>query len=185
MIDEVLSEAKSRMGKSIEILKKDLATIRTGRATPFILDNVKIDYYGTPTPLKQIATIAAPEARLLTVLPWDGGTIGDITKAIQKADLGLNPSNDGHIIRIPIPPLSAERRKEMVKSVHKRAEEGRVALRNVRRDSLEMLRELEKAKEISQDEQKRAQTKLQEITDAFIAEVAHIAKDKETELLEV
>ena len=185
MIDEVLSDAKSRMGKSIEILKKDLATIRTGRATPFILDSVKIDYYGTPTPLKQIATIAAPEARLLTVQPWDSGTIGDITKAIQKADLGLNPSSDGHIIRIPIPPLSAERRKEMVKSVHKRAEEGKVALRNVRRDSLETLRELEKAKEISQDEQKRAHTTLQEITDVFIADVDHIAKDKETELLEV
>ena len=185
MIDEVLSDAKSRMGKSIEILKKDLATIRTGRATPFILDNVKVDYYGTPTPIKQIATIAAPEARLLTVQPWDGSIIGDITKAIQKADLGLNPSNDGHIIRIPIPPLSEERRKEMVKSVHKRAEEGKVALRNVRRDSLETLREFEKAKEISQDDQKRGQAKLQEITDAFIAEVDHIAKDKETELLEV
>jgi ribosome recycling factor len=185
MIDEVLSEAKSRMGKSIEILRKDLTTIRTGRATPFILDNVKIDYYGTPTPLKQIATIAAPEARLLTIQPWDSGAMGDITKAIQKADLGLNPSSDGHIIRIPIPPLSAERRKEMVKSVHKRAEESKVALRNVRRDSLEMLREFEKAKEISQDEQKRAQAKLQEITDAFIAEVDRIAKAKETELLEV
>jgi len=185
MIDEVLSEAKSRMGKSIEVLKKDLTTIRTGRATPFILDNVKVDYYGTPTPIKQIATIAAPEARLLTVQPWDSSIIGDITKAIQKADLGLNPSNDGHIIRIPIPPLSEERRKEMVKSVHKRAEEGKVALRNVRRDSLETLREFEKAKEISQDDQKRGQAKLQEITDAFIAEVDHIAKDKETELLEV
>ncbi len=185
MIDEVLLEAKSRMGKSIEVLKKDLTTIRTGRATPFILDNVKVDYYGTPTPIKQIATIAAPEARLLTVQPWDSSIIGDITKAIQKADLGLNPSNDGHIIRIPIPPLSEERRKEMVKSVHKRAEEGKVALRNVRRDSLETLREFEKAKEISQDDQKRGQAKLQEITDAFIAEVDHIAKDKETELLEV
>ena len=185
MIDEVLSEAKSRMSKSIEALKKDLTTIRTGRATPFILDNVKVDYYGTPTPIKQIATIAAPEARLLTVQPWDSSIIGDITKAIQKADLGLNPSNDGHIIRIPIPPLSEERRKEMVKSVHKRAEEGKVALRNVRRDSLETLREFEKAKEISQDDQKRGQAKLQEITDAFIAEVDHIAKDKETELLEV
>ena len=122
---------------------------------------------------------------MLTVQPWDGSIIGDITKAIQKADLGLNPSNDGHIIRIPIPPLSEERRKEMVKSVHKRAEEGKVALRNVRRDSLETLREFEKAKEISQDDQKRGQAKLQEITDAFIAEVDHIAKDKETELLEV
>jgi ribosome recycling factor len=185
MINEVLSEAKSRMGKSIEVLKKDLSTLRTGRATPFILDNVKVDYYGTSTPIKQIATIAAPEARLLTVQPWDNSVIGDITKAILKADLGLNPSNDGHIIRIPIPPLSEERRKEMVKSVHKRAEDGKVALRNVRRDSLEMLREFEKAKEISQDDQKRGQAKLQEITDGFIAQADQIAKDKEAELLEV
>ena len=185
MIDEVLSEAKSRMAKSIEVLQKDLAGIRTGRATPMILDNIKIDYYGTQTPLKQIATISAPEARLLIVQPWDNATLGDITKAIQKSDLGLNPSSDGHIIRLPIPPLSEERRKELVKSVHKRAEEGKVALRNVRRDSMDMLKDLEKEKEISQDEHKRAQTKLQEITDGFIAEVDQIAKDKEAELLEV
>lgn len=185
MIDEVLSEAKSRMAKSIEVLQKDLAGIRTGRATPMILDNIKIDYYGTQTPLKQIATISAPEARLLIVQPWDNATLGDITKAIQKSDLGLNPSSDGHIIRLPIPPLSQERRKELVKSVHKRAEEGKVALRNVRRDSMDMLKDLEKEKEISQDEHKRAQTKLQEITDSFIAEVDQIAKGKEAELLEV
>ena len=185
MIDEVLSEAKSRMGKSIEVLQRDLAGIRTGRATPMILDNIKIDYYGTQTPLKQIATISAPEARLLILQPWDNATLGDITKAIQKSDLGLNPSSDGHVIRLPIPPLSQERRKELVKSVHKRAEEGRVALRNVRRDSMDMLKDLEKEKEISQDEHKRAQNKLQEITDSFIAQADQIAKDKETELLEV
>lgn len=185
MIEEVLSEAKSRMSKSIEVLKRDLAGIRTGRASPMILDNIKIDYYGTQTPLKQIATISAPEARLLIIQPWDNATLGDITKAIQKSDLGLNPSSDGHIIRIPIPPLSEERRREMVKLVHKRAEEGKVALRNVRRDSMDMLKDLEKEKEISQDEQKRAQSKLQEITDGFISEVDQIAKDKESELLEV
>ena len=185
MIEEVLSEAKSRMSKSIEVLKRDLAGIRTGRASPMILDNIKIDYYGTQTPLKQIATISAPEARLLIIQPWDNATLGDITKAIQKSDLGLNPSSDGHMIRIPIPPLSEERRREMVKLVHKRAEEGKVALRNVRRDSMDMLKDLEKEKEISQDEQKRAQIKLQEITDGFISEVDQIAKDKESELLEV
>jgi ribosome recycling factor len=185
MIEEVLSEAKSRMSKSIEVLQRDLAGIRTGRATPMILDNIKIDYYGTQTPLKQIATISAPEARLLIIQPWDNATLGDITKAIQKADLGLNPGSDGHIIRLPIPPLSEERRRELVKSVHRRAEEGKVALRNVRRDSMDMLKDLEKEKEISQDEQKRAQNKLQEITDSFIAEVDQIAKDKESELLEV
>jgi ribosome recycling factor len=185
MIDEVLSEAKSRMVKSIEVLQRDLAGIRTGRATPIILDNIKIDYYGTQTPLKQISTISAPEARLLIIQPWDNATLGDITKAIQKSDLGLNPSSDGHIIRLPIPPLSEERRKELVKSVHKRAEEGKVALRNIRRDSMDMFKDLEKEKEISQDEHKRAQTKLQEITDGFIAQVDQIAKDKESELLEV
>jgi len=185
MIDEVLSEAKARMSKAIEVLQRDLTGIRTGRASPMILDNIKIDYYGTQTPLKQIATISAPEARLLIIQPWDNGTLGDITKAIQKSDLGLNPSSDGHIIRIPVPPLSEERRREMVKLVHKRAEEGKVALRNVRRDSMDMLKDLEKEKEISQDEQKRAQSKLQEITDGFISEVDQIAKDKESELLEV
>jgi ribosome recycling factor len=185
MIEEVLSEAKSRMSKSIEVLQRDLSGIRTGRATPMILDNIKIDYYGTQTPLKQLATISAPEARLLIVQPWDNATMGEITKAIQKSDLGLNPSSDGHIIRLPVPPLSEERRREMVKLVHKRAEEGKVALRNVRRDAMDMLKDLEKEKEISQDEQKRAQGKLQEITDGFIAEVDQIAKDKETELLEV
>jgi ribosome recycling factor len=185
MIDEVLSEAKSRMVKSIEVLQRDLAGIRTGRATPMILDNIKIEYYGTQTPLKQIATISAPEARLLIIQPWDNASLGDITKAIQKSDLGLNPSSDGHIIRLPIPPLSEERRKELVKSVHKRAEEGKVALRNVRRDSMDMLKDLEKEKEISQDEHKRAQNKLQEITDGFIAQIDQIAKDKESELLEV
>ncbi|MEA1959462.1 MAG: ribosome recycling factor [Chloroflexota bacterium] len=185
MIDEVLSDAKSRMGKSIEALQKDLSTVRTGRATPLILDNVKIDYYGTPTPLKQVATISVPEARLLIIQPWDNKTMDDITKAIQKSDLGFNPTNDGHIIRIAIPPLSEERRRELVKSVNKRAEDGKVALRNIRRDAMEMLRDLEKEKEISQDEQKRAQAKLQEITDSFIAEVDRISKDKEAELLEV
>lgn len=185
MIEEVLSEAKSRMVKSIEVLQRDLAGIRTGRATPMILDNVKIDYYGTQTPLKQIATISAPEARLLIIQPWDNATLGDITKAIQKADLGLNPGSDGHIIRLPIPPLSEERRRDLVKSVHRRAEEGKVALRNIRRDSMDMLKDLEKEKEISQDEYKRAQNKLQEITDGFIAQIDQIAKDKEAELLEV
>jgi len=185
MIEEVLSEAKVRMVKSIEVLQRDLAGIRTGRATPMILDNIKIDYYGTQTPLKQIATISAPEARLLIIQPWDKASLGDITKAIQKSDLGLNPGSDGHVIRLPIPPLSEERRKELVKSVHRRAEEGKVALRNIRRDSLEMIRDLEKEKEISQDEQKRAQNKLQEITDSFIAQTDQIAKDKESELLEV
>lgn len=185
MIEDVLSDASSRMGKTVEALKKDLATVRTGRATPALVDSIKVEYYGTPTPLKQIATISAPEARLLVIQPWDNSTIGEINKAIQKSELGLNPSSDGNLIRLSIPQLSEERRKELVKVVHKKTEDGRVALRNVRRDALEMLRELEREKEISQDEQKRAQERLQEITDKFIAEAGKAAEAKEAELLEI
>ena len=185
MIEDVLSDASSRMGKTVEALKKDLATVRTGRATPALVDSIKVEYYGAPTPLKQIATISAPEARLLVIQPWDNSTIGEINKAIQKSDLGLNPSSDGNLIRLSIPQLSEERRKELVKVVHKKTEDGRVALRNIRRDALEMLRELEREKEISQDEQKRAQERLQETTDKFIAEAGKAAEAKEAELLEI
>lgn len=185
MIDEVLSDASTRMGKTIEALRKDLASVRTGRATPTLVDNIKADYYGTPTPLKQMATISAPEARLLVIQPWDNTTIGEIKKAILKSELGLNPSSDGNVIRLAIPPLSEERRRELVKAVHKKAEEGRIALRNIRRDALEMLRDLEKEKEISQDEQKRAQERLQEITDSFIEKAGELAQAKEAELLQV
>ena len=185
MIDEVLSAANTKMDKSIEVLRKELATIRTGRATPALVDNIKVDYYGTPTPLKQIATISAPEARLLVIQPWDSGTLPGIKKAILKSELGLNPTSDKNVIHLVIPQLSEERRKELVKAVHKRAEDGRVALRNIRRDALEELRRLEREKEISQDEQKRAQERLQELTDSFIARVGNIAEDKEAELLEV
>jgi len=185
MIDEVLSDASTRMGKTIEALRKDLASVRTGRATPTLVDNIKVDYYGTPTPLKQMATISAPEARLLVIQPWDNTTIGEIKKAILKSELGLNPSSDGNVIRLAIPPLSEERRRELVKAVHKKAEEGRIALRNIRRDALEMLRDLEKEKEISQDEQKRAQERLQEITDSFIEKAGELAQAKEAELLQV
>ena len=185
MIDEVLSDASTRMGKTIEALRKDLASVRTGRATPTLVENIKVDYYGTPTPLKQMATISAPEARLLVIQPWDNTTIGEIKKAILKSELGLNPSSDGNVIRLAIPPLSEERRRELVKAVHKKAEEGRIALRNIRRDALEMLRALEKEKEISQDEQKRAQERLQEITDSFIDKAGELAQAKEAELLQV
>ena len=185
MIDEVLSEASTKMGKSIEALKRDLAGVRTGRATPALVDNIKVDYYGTPTPLKQIATITVPDARLLVIQPWDSSTVASISKAILKSDLGLNPTSDKNVVRLSIPQLSEERRKELVRAVHKKAEDGRVALRNVRRDALEMLRELEKEKEISQDEEKRAEERLQEITDSFVAEAGVIAQEKEAELMEV
>ena len=185
MIDDVLSEADAKMGKTIEALRRELAAIRTGRASPALVEHVKVDYYGTPMSLKEMATISAPEAKLLLIQPWDRKALSSIEKAILKSDLGLNPANDENVIRIRIPQLSEERRRELVKAVHKRAEEGRVALRNIRRNALEELRDLERKKEISEDERYRAQERLQQLTDSFIAEVDKIGKDKEVELLEV
>ena len=185
MIDEVLLAANTKMGKTIEALRKELASIRTGRATPALVDDIKVDYYGTPTPLKQIATVSVPEARLLLIQPWDSSMLSSIKKAILKSDLGLNPTSDQDVIRLAIPQLSEERRKELVRAVHKRAEDSRVALRNIRRDAMEEIRKLEREKEISQDEQKRALEHLQEITDSFIATVGKVAEDKEAELLEI
>lgn len=185
MIDEVLLAANTKMGKAIEALRKELASIRTGRATPALVDDIKVDYYGTPTPLKQIATVSVPEARLLLIQPWDSSTLSSIKKAILKSDLGLNPTSDQDVIRLAIPQLSEERRKELVKAVHKRTEDSRVALRNIRRDAMEEIRKLEREKEISQDEQKRALEHLQEITDSFVATVGKVAEDKEAELLEI
>ena len=185
MIDDILSETSKKMGKAIDAMKRELATIRTGRAAPAIVDHIKVDYYGVPTPLNQIATISVPEARLLLIQPWDRQALSSIEKAILKSDLGLNPSNDGNMIRLRIPQLTEERRKELIRVVRKRVEEGRVALRNVRRSALEETRELERKKDISQDEQKRAQERLQELTDSFIEEVEKVGRGKEGELLEV
>ena len=185
MIDDILSETSRKMGKAIDAMKRELATIRAGRATPAIVDHIKVDYYGVPTPLNQIATISVPEARLLLIQPWDRQALSSMEKAILKSDLGLNPSNDGNMIRLRIPQLTEERRRELIRVVRKRVEEGRVALRNVRRSALEEIRELERKKDISQDEQKRAQGRLQELTDSFIEEVDRVGSDKEAELLEV
>jgi ribosome recycling factor len=185
MIDDILSETSKKMGKAIDAMKRELATIRTGRATPAIVDHIKVDYYGVPTPLNQIATISIPEARLLLIQPWDRQALSSMEKAILKSDLGLNPSNDGNMIRLRIPQLTEERRRELIKVVRKRVEEGRVALRNVRRSALEEIRGLERKKDISQDELKHAQGKLQELTDSFIEEVDRVGSDKEAELLEV
>lgn len=173
------------MGKAIDALRRDLATVRTGRASPNLVDHLRVDYFGTPTPLKQLASIAVPEARLITIQPWDKGSLALIEKAIQKSDLGLNPSNDGQLIRLVIPQLTEERRRDMVKVVHKKVEDGRVAIRNVRRDAHEVLRELEREKEISEDEEHRAQEQLQKVTDRFVAEADKVGQDKEHELLEV
>jgi ribosome recycling factor len=185
MIDDVLADAKDRMGKAVEALRKELATIRTGRAHPGLMEHLRVDYYGAPTPLNQIATIGVPEPRLLTIQPWDRQSLGPIEKAIHKSDLGLNPINDGNIIRLVIPQLTEERRKELVKVVHKKVEEGRVAVRNVRRDCHDELRRQQREKDISEDAQFRAQEDLQKLTDEFIQEIERVGEEKEAELLAV
>ncbi len=185
MISEILSNADVKMGKTVEVLQRELATIRTGRASPALVEQIRVDYYGVPTPLGQMATISVPEARLLVIQPWDKGSLSSIEKAILKSGLGLNPANDGDVIRLSIPQLTEERRKELVRVVRKRVEEGRVAIRNVRRETMEQLRDLARNKEISEDEQKRALELLQRLTDRFIEESDSIARDKEAEVLEI
>ena len=185
MIDDTLRDAEHRMQSAVTALDRDLDTVRTGRARPALVEGVKIEYYGTPTPLNQVATINAPEPRLITIQPWDKTQLGTIEKAIQKSDLGLNPTNDGNIIRLVVPALTEDRRKELVKVVHKKVEEGRVAVRNVRRDSLEELRKLQHDKTISDDEERRAQERLQKLTDRYVGEIDKHGHQKEQELLEV
>lgn len=184
MIREVLSTAETKMVKAGEVLGKELAGLRTGRASPGLVEHIKVDYYGTPTPINQLASIAAPEPRMLIIQPWDKQALPLIEKALRKSELSLNPQNDGHLIRLNIPQLTEERRKDLVKVVRKRGEEGRIAIRNVRREALEKLREMQKAKEISEDDEKRASTQLQELTDRLIEEVNEIGKAKEAEVLE-
>lgn len=184
MINETLYDVDTKMKKAVDILTRELASLRTGRATPSLVEHIKVDYHGIPTPLSQLASITIPEARLILIQPWDRSSIHNIEKAILKSDLSLNPTSDGNVIRIPIPPLSEERRRELVKVVRKRAEEGRVALRNLRREGLERLRELEKNKQISHDEYSRASEQLQRLTDAFIEKVNEISRDKEAETME-
>jgi ribosome recycling factor len=184
-IEDVLSDADSRMGKSVDALKRELGSLRTGRATPALVENLAVDYYGVPTPLNQIATITAPEARLIMVQPWDKQALKDIEKGLLKSDIGFNPSNDGSIIRVPIPPLSQERRREMVKVLKRKVEDGKVAARNVRRDALEQLRSMERSKDISQDENRRAQDNLQKATDSQIAQMDQVSTTKEAEIMEV
>ena len=185
MIEDVLADAKDRMVKAEDALKRELASIRTGRASPALVDHIRVDYYGTPTPLNQLATVAAPEARLLTIQPWDRKALIAIEKALQKSDLGLNPNNDGSLIRLVIPQLSEQRRKELTKLVQKRVEESRVAARNIRRDGQEALKKLEKNKEVSEDEHRRAADQLQKLTDQAIVNLERTGHQKEAELLEV
>jgi ribosome recycling factor len=185
MIDDVKNDAENKMKKTVDALKRELMTIRTGRASPALIEPLKVDYYGAPTPLLQIATIAAPEPRLLTIKPYDQSSIAAIEKAILKSDLGLTPINDGKLIRLSIPPLNEERRRELTKVVHKHAEEAHVALRNVRRDALKDLEDLEKEKLISEDQHFKGKEMLQQLTDKYVAEVDQVAKKKEAELMEV
>ena len=185
MIDDVKADAENKMKKTIDALKRELVGIRTGRASPALIEPLKVDYYGVATPLQQIATIAAPEARLLTIKPYDQATLHTIEKAILKSDLGLTPMNDGKIIRLAIPSLTEERRRELTKVVRKHSEEAHVALRNVRRDSLKDLEEMEKEKMISEDQHFKGKELLQELTDKYIALVDQVAKAKEAEIMEV
>jgi ribosome recycling factor len=185
LIDELLADAKDRMGKSVDSTRGELATVRTGRASPHLLDRISVDYYGSQTPLKQLANVATSDARLLTVTPFDKGAIGAIEKAIQDSDVGLTPNNDGNLIRLQVPELTEERRREMVKVVHGVAEEGRVAIRNIRRDTMHDLRELKKEGDVGEDDERRAETALQKQTDEAIAEIDELLKGKEAEILEV
>jgi ribosome recycling factor len=185
MINRTLVDTEKKMQTAVGGLRKELTTIRTGRATPALIEHLKIDYSGVPTPLNQIASISAQEARLLVIQPWDKGSLQAIERAILKSDLGLNPSSAGNIIRLAIPPLSEERRQELIKVVRKRIEERRIIIRNLRHDTLKELREMEKNKDISQDEHKRAREQLQRLTDRFIADAEEVGRDKEKELVEV
>jgi ribosome recycling factor len=185
MTDDIFGDAERRMQKAVEILRQDLAAIRTGRASAALVERIQVDYYGAPTPINQVATISVPEARLLVIQPWDRKLLTDIEKAIQRSDLGINPNNDGQVIRLAIPPLNEERRREMVKILHKKLDEHKVAIRNIRRDSHDKLRDREKKKEISEDELKRSTERLQKLTDRFIDDMEKVGKTKELEILEV
>ena len=185
MIDDALLAADTKMQKTVQVLKREMETTRSGRATSALVDQIMVEAYGTSTPLSQLASISVPEARLLLIQPWDRSIVGNVQKAIQKSDLGLNPMSDGEVLRLVIPPPTEERRKELVKVVHKRVEDAKIAVRNVRRDALEELRKLEKDKKVSKDENMRATEKLQKLTDRFIGEVSKVGADKESEIMEV
>jgi ribosome recycling factor len=185
MIDELLADGRERMTKSVESMRHEFGSVRTGRASPALLDRISVDYYGASTPLKQLATVSAPEARLLTIQPYDKSSIKAIERAILESDVGLTPGNDGNIIRLAVPELTEERRKQLVKVVRQIAEEGRVAIRNIRREIMHDLRELKEAGETGSDDEHRAEVELQKVTDARIAELDELLKHKEEDILEV
>jgi len=185
MIRETIAQARNRMGKALEDFRHDLAGLRTGRASTALLETIKVDYYGAPTPLNQVATLGVPEPTMLTVQPWDASLVGAIDKAIRASDLGLNPVNDGKVLRVPIPVLTEERRKDLVKHVHKVLENHRTAVRNIRRDSNEEMKKLLKDKKISEDDEKRGLEDMQKLTDEFIGKIEALELAKEKEILEL
>ena len=184
-VAEALAETDSRMKKSLESLRREFNSIRTGRASPALVESLMVDYYAVPTPLNQLASISVPEARVLMIQPWDKQSLKDVEKSILKTDLGLVPNNDGSVIRISIPTLTEERRRELVRLVGRKVEEAHVSVRNIRRDCLEELRRMERDKELSQDESRRGQEQLQQVTDAYIAQMDAVREEKEAEVMEV
>lgn len=185
MINEILDDAKTRMAKSVESLKSELSRLRTGRANTALLDNIKVDYYGSPTALNQVANVTVADSRTIGVQPWEKGMVQAIEKAIMESDLGLNPMSAGEIIRIPIPPLTQERRLDLVKLVKAEGEGGKVAVRNIRRDAISHIKDLLKEKEISQDDERRAEDLVQKLTDSNVADIDVLLKEKEAELMEI
>jgi ribosome recycling factor len=185
MINDITTDAEEGMKKAVDSFKRDLQKIRTGRANTSMLDGIKVDYYGTPTPVNQVATVQVVDARLITVKPWEKNMIAVIDKAIRASDLGINPVADSELVRLPIPPLTQERRKDLAKAVGKQTEEARVAVRAARRDAMDMIKDAEKDKQITEDERKKGETKVQELTDKYIASIEDIAKTKEKEIMEL
>ncbi|MCL6478112.1 MAG: ribosome recycling factor [Peptococcaceae bacterium] len=185
MAKEIIAEAEANMKKTVDIVRKEFASLRAGRATPALLDKITVNYYGNPTPVNQMANITTPEARLLIIQPWDKSSLPEIERAILKSDLGINPASDGNVIRLAIPQLTQERRQELVKVVKKKAEEGRVAVRNIRRDTNDSLKAREKKGELSEDELRRAQDEVQKLTDKYIKEIDQITANKEQEIMQV
>ena len=184
-IKEILSTAQTKMQKTIEVLRVDLASVRAGRASVSLLDKVMVEYYGTPTPVNQVASVTVPEPRMIVIQPWEKNLLKDIERAIMKSDLGLNPNSDGSVIRLNLPQLTEERRKELVKTVHKKAEDARVSIRNLRREANDSVKKSEKAKEITEDEAKKANDDIQKMTDKFIKEVDTVMEHKEKEVMEI
>ncbi|MEW9081076.1 ribosome recycling factor [Caldanaerobacter subterraneus] len=184
-MSDYLKDSEERMKKTLNVLKSELAAIRAGRANPALLDRITVNYYGTPTPLNRLATITVPEPRVLVVQPWDVSQIGEIEKAIQKSDLGINPVSDGKVLRLVLPELTEERRKELVKLVHKKAEEARIAVRQIRRDANDLVKKMEKDGEISEDERKRREEEIQKLTDKYIKEIDKMVEAKEKEIMEI